>query len=213
MKQPEALKKILNEWEFTALIGALVLCLVAALLWLSSWLGQAEKTRKYHSAGPPPIPPARVNYDNAYAMLDKGVDIGAAPSALFNADIQFKPPARSRPKWTPKPKPTPVPTPKPTPKPVPKPTPKPEPKPVPDPDPEPEPEYFVYQGYKWTDNGEKAAVLHNETTGQTLYLREGKKFLGLYVSSFTNNSITFIRANGKPYTLTADDKLTYRPPK
>ncbi|MDT8389213.1 MAG: hypothetical protein RRC34_01735 [Lentisphaeria bacterium] len=211
MKQPELVKKMLNEWELAALVAALALCLAAAVLWLSSWLGDAEEARVIRGGGDPPIPPTRVNDDSAYAMLEKDTEPELVPAALFTADMRFAPPQKYVPKPTPTPAPDPAPRPKLKPKPIPVPTPV--PAPLPEPEPEPEPEYFVYQGYVRTDDGEKAAVLHNETTGETLHLREGKKFLTLYVSSFTNNSITFIRPNGKAYTLTADDKLTYRPPK
>lgn len=211
MKQPDILKKILWEWEFAALAGALALFLAALFLWLASWLGEAAPPPTRAGSDTPPVPVPRVNYDTAYAMLSPDAEYAPDSVALFNADIQFERPSspvRDRPHVKrPKPKPEPRPKPTPTPKPKPEITPKVVPTP------EPKPEFFVYRGYRRAENGRKVAELHNETTGETLYLAQGKKLFSLYVSEFTNNSITFIRPNGKTYTLNAGDKLPYYPPK
>lgn len=211
MQKAERLRKYFREWEFVAFAVAAVLCLLGALLWLLALVKEPQVENRLRGGGKPPLPESRINYDQAYAMLDTEAANPGKLSPLFQAAVEFSPPARPKPPDpTPKPKPPTVTVVKPKPKP--KPVPKPEPKPKPEPAVEaPDPEFFVYRGYRRDDDGEKVAILHNETTGKTYVLRKGKKFLGLLVSDFTNNTITFIRSNGRAYTLGPDDKLPYRP--
>ena len=74
------------------------------------------------------------------------------------------------------------------------------------------PEIFVYRGYRLDADGEKVAVLFEETGQQTFLLRKGRKFRGLMLFDFSSHQITFMNDRGKTKTLGPEDKLTYYPP-
>lgn len=214
MEIPPWAEKMRDEWETVGLAVAALLLLLTVLMWISALLKEPDFVTRLPASGRPPVPPARIGYETAYSMLEGVPELEADPDRdAFGADIEFSAPPRPRPRPRPKPEPKdPEPTKHtwtPKPKPVPVVTPKPEPEPA---KPKPEPEFFVYRGYRTDRTGARVAHLFNETTGKSYFLRERGKFKNLVVLEFTNNKITFLRPNGRPYTLGPNDKLRYRPP-
>jgi outer membrane biosynthesis protein TonB len=215
-KPPEWMLKARDEWEFTALAVLVILLLIALFAWVSALLGDGGANRRLPSGNSPPLPEQRINYDSAYAMLRKEAPEEAGDLSAFRENIEFKDPSRRKPP-RPQPKDPKPERPRKDPKPDPgggrKPPPKPDPGEVSQPEPEPDPEFFVYRGYRRSEEGERVAILHNETTGQNFVLRKGRRFTGLLVFDFTSSELTFLKPNGDPFVLGPDDKLPYRPKK
>ncbi len=210
-KIPPWADTIKQEWEAVVLAIGLLLLLLVAIRWLLVLFGQADLGLPFAGPGGDPLPPSRVNYNTAYALLERPAAGEPAPSA-FVGDLEFQPPAKPKP-------PTPEPPPDP-PKPKP-PRPRPDPPPVaetPPPTPTPalptapEPEIFVYQGYRTDARGQRLAIMHNQTTGESYAIAEGRQFFGLMVTKFSSHQITFMAPNGQTRTLPAGEELPYTPP-
>lgn len=198
--------KLLDEWEL-ALLGLTCTGLLVVLVIILLQSGVTEEL----SAGPgsPPIEPARINTETAYALLEPPAESSLPAKHAFNSGLKFR--LRERPPHPDPEPPSEPPEPPPQPEPTPEEPPAKEPKEEkPEKPPQPTFHTYVYEGYKYNDTGDKIGIMHNETKGDRTFLKVGSKWRGLMVSRLRSTEVVFLTPDGREKTLPANQKIRIR---